>query len=269
MAKTRSKQPESSPTKSYAGMENAQAQMASGGSRFPILKLADGDRARFHFLTNGDALVGTKFHRFGEGMKTRHYVCLRVMTGGEEECRWCQQGHDEVGSRFAVWVFVHNIMHSKQADVGWQAQQVGEKILFREELKEPKLIKLAGGRKGEWWNQFVAAYTTNVDLQLHIYELYREGEQLETQYTLTTLKPQAIDPKILDSDEVKKLPTCEEVLREEATYGPGGAGSGSSLGTDEVLGGGTDDALPSATAAAEAPAEMEAVAEAKPDDDLI
>ncbi len=251
-AKTRSKQPAAVEAPARTGMAAAQAQMSGGGSRFPQLWLDDGDRARFHFLTNGDTdLVGTKFHRFGEDKKTRHYMCLRVFTGGEEECRWCEEGHDQVGSRFAIWVYCHNILHASQAempeDEEWEPTKVGKKTLFRQEIKAPKIIRMAAGKKQSWFSQFVNMWTTHGDLQLHIYELYREGLELETEYYLTTLKEQAIDPKLLDDDDIKELPTCEEVLREEVTFGPGGAGSGGAMGTDGVTG--TDsDPLPSASA---------------------
>lgn len=270
--RTTTKQPETpSGTPSRTGMAAAQAMMSGGGSRFPMLWLDDGDRARFHFLTSGDSdMIGCKFHKFGEGSKTRHYMCLRVFTGGEEECRWCEEGHDELGSRFAVWVFVHNILHAKQAEDEWEATKIGKKTLFREVVKKPKLIRLAAGVKQAWFNQFINMWTTHGDLQLHIYELYREHLQLDTEYYLTTLKEQAIDPKLLDSDDVKDLPTCEDVLREEVTYGPGGAGSGSAMGTDEVLGESDADPLPSASKdGTEEEQKADAPAEPAADDNLI
>jgi hypothetical protein len=233
--KTQTEQPNK--TDGYGGMNQAQAQMSGGGSRYPLLKLDDGDRARFHFLTNGDGLIGTKFHKTGEGKGTRYWVCLRVLTGSQEECKFCEEGHDDMSSRFAVWVYVHNIMHSKQDPEGeWVAKKQGKKTLFREEVKEPKLLKMAGGRKGAWFNQVMNFFANNGDLQLHIYELLREGLELETEYTFDDLKEDAIDPKILKLDEVKDLPTVEEVLREELQYSANAAGSGDAMGTDSVLG---------------------------------
>lgn len=264
------KQPETSTdSPQRTGMVAAQAMMSGGGSRFPALRIDDGDRARFHFLTSGDTdFIGCKFHRFGEGKDTRYYMCLRIFTGGEEECRWCEAGHDDLGSRFAIWVYVHNILHAAQdKEAEWKPQQIGKKTLFREEIKEPKLIRMAAGRSQKWWSQFVNMWTTHGDLQNHIYELYREGKELETEYFLTTLKESPIPKEILDSDEVKNLPSCEDVLREEVTFGPGGAGVGSSLGTDEVMGG--------KSRSKEKPVEeAKAVEEEKPDeppadDDLI
>jgi hypothetical protein len=261
------KQPEASKNSDgpqRTGMVAAQQQMSGGGSRFPYLRIEAGERARFHFLTSGNTdLIGSKFHKFGEGRETRHYMCLRVFTGGEEECRWCEAGHDEMGSRFAVWIFVHNILHAAQdKEAEWKTTKVGKTTLFREEVKEPMLIRMAAGVKQKWFSQFVNMWTTHGDLQNHIYELYREGTELETEYFLTTLKEQAIPEEILDSDVVKKLPTCEDVLREEVTFGPGGAGAGSSLGTDEVMGG--------KSRSKEKPAEeAEAADEPPADDDLI
>ncbi len=244
----------------YGGMESAQGQMAGGG-RYPYVKLDDGDITRFHFLTNGDDLIGSKFHKTGTGRDTRYYICLRVLTGGQEQCKFCEEGHDDMVSRFAVWVFVHNTLHAAQTEDDWKATKVGKKTLFREEVKEPRLLKMAGGRKGVWFSQVTNYWTKHGDLQLHIYELRREGLALDTEYYFDDKKASAIPPAVLKQDDVKALPTIEEVLREELTYGPAASGSGAAMGTDEVLGGGDK---PAEEAAEETPA-----AEAAEDDNLI
>ena len=92
--------------------------------------------------------------------------------------------------------------------------------------------------------------------------------------TITTPKERPIDPKLLDTDEVKNIPTCEEVQREEVTFGPGGAGSGAAMGTDEVMGAESDtDPLASVSkdgaTEEEPPAADAPTAEPAPDDDLI
>lgn len=251
MAKgTRTKQPEQkTEAPPRGGLEAAQQQMSAGGSRFPILKLEDGDRARFHFLSSGSDLnlVGTIFHRFGQDVNTRFYMCLRVFTGGEEACVYCEAGHDDTSSRFAVWVFVHNMLHASQKETKWKATEVddadGEKrTLFREEIKKPFLIRMAAGWKQKWFAMVMNGYTTHGSLQTHIYELERTGKGLETEYVYRTIGGERpIAKEILDSDEVKDLETAEVVLREELKFGPSASGAGSSgMGTDEVLGASSD-----------------------------
>ena len=257
------------------GLHAAQAQMSGGGSRYPWLKLGDGDIARFHFLTNGidPNMVGTRFHRFGQGRETRYYLCLRVYTGNQEPCKWCEQGHDQTNARFACWIYVHNILHASGAgqpdDVEWKTTKVGKKTLFREEVKKPFLWKSAAGMKQKWFNMVMNAYNVSDDLQLSLYELYREGVELETEYEMTIPKGgegKAISKKILDSEEVSELPTVEDILREEATYGPsadGSGGSGGGMGSDEVMGEEGDGDIPTEAEPSEGDAEPE------PDDSLI
>ncbi len=258
-------QTQTPPSNGYGGMESAQAQMSGGGSRYPYVKLDDGDRCYFHFLTNGDGLIGTKFHKTGQGKGTRHWVCLRILSGNQEECGYCQEGHDDLSSRFAVWIYVHNINHASQAnqpdDQEWKPKKFGKKTLFREEIGEPRLLKMAGGRKGAWFNQVMNHFANNGDLQLHIYELLREGLELETEYTFDDKKEEALKPSILKTDEVKDLPSIEEVLREELKFA-NASGSGD-MGTDAVFGpDGAEQPEEKATEKAE-PSEPAA------DDDLI
>src|SRR3972149_1486250 len=93
------------------GMRAAQEVMVSEG-RWPRLRLQNGDRVRFHFLTTGDDpwFAASKFHSVGEGPQTRDVVCLRAMTRGVEACSLCGPGVQLV-NRFGCWVWVGFILH--------------------------------------------------------------------------------------------------------------------------------------------------------------
>lgn len=252
------KKAEQEPVDQQYGIASAQRQMVSGQGNW--LRINANERARFHCLTSGgdDRFMGTKFHSIGQGAQTRYYVCLRVMTNGEESCEFCDQGHDEMGNRFALWVYVHNILHATdnpdQEGDRWKQQDVEGRTLFREEVKKPILIWLAAGRYQAWFGQFVAMWTKHQDLQNHIYELLRIGEGLETEYELTELKEEPLAKKILEQEEIQNLPSVPEFFRSQLKYGPTAAGAGASMGTDTVLGedgSGGDEPLPKAEVASE------------------
>ena len=266
------------------GIAAAQRQMQSTGSRWPRLKIFANERARFHCLTTGsDAMFsGSKYHREGEGMNTRYYLCLRIYTNGEEACFYCDHGQKDIGSRFALWAYVHNVLRASdnpdpEGDA-WKPTEVEVEgmerklMLFREEVKRPMLIRMAAGREQAWFGQFVAMWGKyGSDLSTCIYELRRTGSELATEYELVDLKEEPLAKAVWESPDVKDLPTIEDTEREQLSYGPGAAGApgGAPMGSDEVLGtepsadvtGEPEDEAP---VAAEEPAEPE-----DPDSDLI
>jgi len=202
------------------GIQQAEAAYGSG-SRLPRLRLAAGDRARFHFLSSGDDeyFGGGVFHTFAmqtQGGKSynKEVVCLRNLTEGEESCPHCEAGHDQITNRFAVWVYVHFILHlgdnpnSDEDSPAWDQVQVGQRFMFRENVGQPLLIWLAYGKQWSWFGQFKAAYTKYGTLSGRVYELRRVGTSMnDTDYTLATVKEEPLKA------DVPAVTTIEEVFR--------------------------------------------------------
>ena len=221
------------------GMQAAQTVMVSEG-RWPRLKLQNGDRVRFHFLTDGNDpwFHASKFHSVGEGMQTRDVVCLRALTRGVEACQLCGPGAQLV-NRFGCWVWVDYTLHSydnpDENGEPWEQRKVktaagGERTVFVEQVGQPKYLTLRGGRNQAWFHQFNNAWMTSGDLRKHLYELLRTGEQLETEYTLSSIKEDPIPPDIFGKEEIKNLPEIEQVFRDTVSS----AEVSGLLGTDSL-----------------------------------
>ena len=226
-------------------------------ARWPTLRLQANERAIFHCLTNGgdDRFCATRFHVFGrwEEGNRKVFVCVRILSGGAEACRFCEQGHDSFQSEFALWLWVHTIWHAtdnpKPEGEAWTARKIEGRTLFGEKVERPLLLRLKAGREKAWFKQFSAEWTARGDLMLWRYELRRIGEELETDYRLTAVKEEAVTPAILDKEEVKNLPGVPSIFRAGARFAASMAGADGLLGGGDSLdsGGAAEVELPAAT----------------------
>lgn len=206
-----------------------QAQQAmSYQSRWPMLRLGNGDRGRFHFLTTGNDryMAGGKFHFIPSagGRGGLSLLCLREFTRGAEGCRFCDSGHSDIRDRFGVWVYAHYILHlgDNPEDSGerWKQVTVQKRTFFQEILEKPLLIDMAKNYRRNWFNQFLKFYNEGgSDLSKHLYELQRVGVgRDDTDYTLRTVKAEVISAE--HAKAVDDLPNIEAVWRESLGSGP-------------------------------------------------
>lgn len=223
------------------GVRQAQEAREAGFSRQPRLRLVAGDRARFHFIGDGgeadEFFGGARFHSFqmtsqsGKNYR-REILCVRAHTDGEETCSFCEEGHDDMSKKFAVWIYVHHILHaadnpSQEEGEGEPWEQVrmqGERgksgrIVFKEIVDEPLLIWMPYGRGGAWFGQFHEAWVKYGSLQGRIYQLRRVGKGMDdTDYTLSVIKEAKLPKEAADSIAEVVQPV-EDVFRETITGG--------------------------------------------------
>ena len=242
------------------GIDAGNQEMVSG-SRWPYIRPKDGDRVRFHFLTTGSDpwLVATKFHRIGEGMAARNILCVGAITRGEEQCSLCDMDSTQ-GRRgmFGMWLLVDYILHphdnpDEEGD-SWEQKKLKIKLddgtekqrsVFMEQLTtklgddvvvpgQVKLLQLPAGRQQIWWSQFSNAWVQSQNLRKHLYELHRTGSgRDDTKYTLNTIKEDPLDEDLLEREDIKDLPTIEEVFRGSLSQMPSGDAV---LGKDQLDG---------------------------------
>ena len=251
------------------GVEAGEEQMTAG-SRWPWIRPKDGDRLRFHFLTTGadPLLVATKFHSIGTGKNSRNIVCVSALTRGNEDCVLCDQdGGQNRRNLWGCWVLVDYILHpndnpDEEGD-SWPHKQLkilgadGEektRSVFQEVLEtaltdesvvpgQVRFLQLPAGRQKVWWSQVSNAWMQTGDLRKHLYELHRVGAgRDDTNYTLTAKEENPLDEALLEREDIKDLPTVDEVFRSSLSQLPKGDAV---LGGDELDGGG-GDSLPKA-----------------------
>lgn len=231
-------QQDGAPPEIAYGMEAAMGVMAGGGL-YPRLRLKNMERARFHALTTGaDAnFLAATFHTFGVFPNSRSLVCVRVLTGGQQECRYCVEGHSDLERRFGLWVWCYEVLHSTdnpdQEGTAWAQVKVADRTLFKEPVGKALLLDLKGGKGGLWFRQFLNEWLNEGTLQKYLYELHREGESLDTEYTLARVKEEPPVATILESEEVKRLRPIHEIFKAGLQIAPGGAGD-AVLGKDEL-----------------------------------
>jgi len=253
------------PDETHYGVAAAEAAMSSR-DRWPRIKPQDGERVRFHFLTDGSDpwLVGTKFHKIGEFPNSRDIVCTQALSQGNEACGFCDMDSTNRRNMFACWIWTEFILHPHdnpdEEGEAWEQKQLalpnGRKLaVFKEDIKKPQLLWLPAGKQKAWWSQFTTAWMTSGNLRRHFYELHRiGGGRDDTNYILTTVKEDPLADDILQLDEVKNLPNIEDIFRETLRFTP----TTGLLGTDS-LDGATPEDLPTVSTTAASTA----------DDDLI
>lgn len=188
--------------------------------RWPRLYLRMGDRARFWSLSTGrdDKILASKFHRVESLTSSipREVVCVRSMTEGEEVCALCEEGHADTGTRFALWVWVDCILHlGDNPDVEgepWKQVKVGNRIMFKEDIRRPLLLRLGVGRQYRWYGQFRQVCDQYGSLAGKLFELRRIGSgRDDTDYVLAIVKEAEPPPEAKAA--LKELPAMEEVFR--------------------------------------------------------
>jgi len=251
------------------GIDGASRAMGRGSGP-PRLRLKAGERARFHMLSTGKdrMMMGSEFHVLAPFPNYREAVCVRAMTGGAETCQLCEQGHTEKRNKFALWVYVWNVLrindNPDEKGDSWPTAQIEDgagrkRTLFREEVKRPLLLELSAGREHVIYRQFVNEYTARGSLQTQLYELVRIGEQLDTTYLLRAAKEMAIPEEVLGDERLKTLTPIPDLFRNSSSH-PAGVSGG------DVLGGEGADEIDTGDAAEE---EFPKTALPTDDDDLI
>jgi len=236
-------------------------QAAGGGSGLPRVRLKGGERARFHIISTGadDLIFAARFHWWGEFPNSKEAICLEKLTGGEVECEHCNEGHTDVRRRFALWVYVHNVLrindNPEEEGDGWAIKKVKTedgrtRNLFQQEVKKILLLELAMGRGDVTFNQFTSEFTAKGSLQNWVYELLRIGEGIDTQYILRAARESAIPEKILKSEEVSKLMAIPDYYRNSGSsyVAPKGV-----MGDDDLDGGEEPEELPKGEKTSEEP----------------
>lgn len=219
------------------GLDNARAAGQRAQFRYPRLRLKAGDRARFHFLSDGndEFLAGSRFHLFKQQTRTgktynKEVLCLRVATDGDEACPSCEEGQDETGMRMSVWIWLHFILHlgdNPDAEgVPWeQVQMKGRdkqpgRVMFKEDVDEPILIWMGYGKEWAWFEQYTAASNQYGTLEAHMYELKRVGSGMaDTDYTLAAVKKGKL-PKVQRDKGVEARVPIFDVFQETTSDGP-------------------------------------------------
>jgi len=203
------------------GIEQSE-QTIRGSARFPRLFLVAGDRARFHFLADGGPgdpyFLSSRFHmvKVQDRQWPRQVVCLDSLTEGEETCSLCQEGHSDMASRFAVWAYVHFIVHlsdnpDEEGD-RWKQVKSGDRIVFKETVERPMVIWMGIGREAAWFGQFKGVFNKYGTLLDRLYELKRKGSKLDTDYILTVVKQESLPAK--EAKEAKDhIVPIEDVFR--------------------------------------------------------
>ena len=216
------------------GIHQAEEAASAGFLRQPRVRLKSGDRVRFHFLSTGedDFFGGGRFHMFPQKTQggktwTKEVLCVRTFTDGEEECSHCDEGHDDMGNRFAVWVYVHFVLHlgdnpnQGEGEEPWQQVTMGKRVMFKETIDQPLMIWMPYGRGFVWFGQFREAVVKYGTLQGRLFEMKRVGSGMQdTDYTLAVIKEVDLEKKIQkEIDKSDVVTTIEVAMRETVASG--------------------------------------------------
>lgn len=188
------------------GIHRAREAGSQSVFRYPKLRIGAGDRARFWFLSNGEDefFDGARFHLFPRQTKrgkvyNEEILCMRLRTDGEDSCAFCEEGHEDMALRFAIWIWVDHVLHlgdnpDPEGEAWEQIRLAAEKgkkgrIMFKESISQPMVIWMAYGKEWVWFSQFDAALNQYGTLEGRLYELKRVGASMgDTDYTLSMIK---------------------------------------------------------------------------------
>ncbi|KKM19595.1 hypothetical protein LCGC14_1654020 [marine sediment metagenome] len=216
------------------GIHQAEDAASAGFLRQPKVRLKSGDRVRFHFLSTGedDFFGGGRFHMFPQKTQagktwTKEVLCVRAFTDGEEECSHCDEGHDDMGNRFAVWVYAHFVLHlgdnpnQGEGEEPWEQVKMGKRVMFKETIDLPLMIWMPYGRGFIWFGQFREAVVKYGTLLGRLFELKRVGSGMQdTDYTLAVVKEVDLEKKIQkEIDKSDVVTTIEVAMRETVSSG--------------------------------------------------
>lgn len=209
---------------SNRGIHRARQAGAQAQFRYPKLRIKSGDRARFYFLSNGedDYFDGARFHLYprqtrGGKAYNEEKLCLRLRTDGDEPCAFCEEGHEGLALRMAVWVWVDHVLHlgdnpDPEGQPWEQLRQAGKdkkpgRIMFKEMIEQPMLVWMAYGKEWVWFEQFIAALNKYGTLEDRLFELKRVGDTMQdTDYTLAMVKAAKLPKKVAEKVEATRVP---------------------------------------------------------------
>ena len=255
------------------GIHQAEEAASAGWLRQPKVRLKSGDRVRFHFLSTGedDFFGGGRFHLFPQKTQagktwTKEILCVRALTDGEDECSHCDEGHDDMANRFAVWVYAHFVLHlgdnpnQGEGEEPWKQVKMGKRVMFMETIDLPLMIWMPYGRGFIWFGQFREAVVKYGTLLGRLFELKRVGSGMQdTDYTLAVIKEEDLGKKIQkEIDKSDVVVTIEAAMRETIAASGASAPQPSRLSDEEETP--EDEAEEEAPAAGDVP-EMEEPAE--------
>ena len=114
--------------------------------------------------------------------------------------------------KFALWVYVTEIMHTEQRVDTWEevTSPSGNK-LYKETVNDFKVMTLSFGAQNANWNQFVDIFEDNGTLDKSVIRVKRRGSALDTTYTITSTSGSIELPDDKQA-EVKNLTPIKEYL---------------------------------------------------------
>ena len=192
--------------------------VVGGGNFIKNIRLMDDQEScKIRFITDGDEFLYEYFHRLLEpntgkfkGMK----IC--VDSAFEQACSLCEAGAPRLIQFLAwVWEYSHDYTNPVQfkQPKSFTKVKVGGRDIFREEVKEPRLLRMAKAHKAA----IVLKYERNGTLLDRDYELIRSGVAGSTRpaYMLEQLDITPMSNEIIDV--AKNLPDLEDVAIDKVT----------------------------------------------------
>jgi hypothetical protein len=143
--------------------------------------------------------------------------------------------------KFALWVYVTEIMHAEQRVDSWEevTSPSGSK-LFKETVNDFKVLTLSFGAQNSNWNQFVDIFEDNGSLSKSVIRVKRRGSALDTTYTITSTSGSIELPDDKQA-EVQNLTPIKEYLGQR--YGTSDVPSSDNVPSDAVSVDDDDDSL--------------------------
>ena len=143
--------------------------------------------------------------------------------------------------KFALWVYVTDIMHAEQRVDSWEAvtSPSGSK-LYKETVNDFKVLTLSFGAQNSNWNQFVDIFEDNGSLDKSVLRVKRRGSALDTTYTITSTSG-TIELPDNKQAEVQNLTPIKEYL--DQRYGATDTASSDDTPSDAVSVDDDDDSL--------------------------
>jgi len=83
----------------------------------------------------------------------------------------------------------------------WPSIKWEDRTLFKQIVEEPQVLQLTAGREQSRYKMFSQRLLEHGTLQTNLYQLKRQGMQLETTYELTVAKSKAIPAKLAKEAE--------------------------------------------------------------------
>ena len=143
--------------------------------------------------------------------------------------------------KFALWVYVHNILHTQKAQDYWKEIEgpLGKKM-FEETVNDFRIISLPLGAGKANFYSLAEIYNDWGSLDKGIVRFKRNGEGLETTYLITPTPKQEQIPSEKKS-EIPSLPTIKDYLFEAYSVPPVTGNNSFSSNIEEDISSSNDD----------------------------